>query len=71
MLLLKAKRDKELTAGWQGELKLYTLHHTNSNTLDFRTLPKHFFIYFISLEFNDSRNAHPRSHRDKQNFKSK
>ena len=59
----KAKR--ELTVGWQGELKLYTLHHTpnhtNSNTLEcLRTPPKHFFVYFILLEFNDSWNAYPR-----------
>ena len=72
MLLLKAKRDKELTVGWQRELKLYTLHHTNSNTLEcLRTPPKHFSVYFISLEFNDSHNAHLWSHGDEQNFKSK
>ena len=38
MLLLKAKREQELTAGWRGEPKLYTLHHTpnhnNYNTLE-------------------------------------
>ena len=58
-MLLQRLRERELTAGWQGELKRYTLHHTpnhtNSNTLEhLRTLPKHFFIYFISLEFDDS-----------------
>ena len=74
-LLLKTKeREQEPTAGWRGEPKLYTLHHTpnhnNSNTLErLRAPPKHFFVYFISLEFDDSRNAHPRSRRDEQNFK--
>ena len=34
-----------------------------------RAPPKHFFVYFISLEFDDSCNAHPRSHGDEQNFK--
>ena len=74
-LLLKTKeREQELTAGWRGEPELYTLHHTlnhnNSNTLEcLQAPPKHFFVYFISLEFDDSRNAHPRSRGDEQDFK--
>ena len=75
MLLLKTKeREQKPAAGWRGEPRLYTLHHTpnhnNSNTLKcLRALPKHFFVYFISLEFDDSRNAHPQSREDEQNFK--
>ena len=68
---LKTKKQTGTDSGMAGRTKLHHIpNHNNSNTLEhLRAPPKHFFVYFISLEFDDSHNAHPRSHRDEQNFK--
>ena len=55
-MLLQKLRERELTAGWRGELKLYTLHHTNSNTLEHHPSTSSFTLFLLSLMTHEMHN---------------